>query len=183
MTTTIVGRGPSLLSVKAEDFPEGPVIALNAAIIYVRTLGLPNPIYSMQKDGCVPHTHLAKPDTHPCGGCPTWPMTAVQPPETLIVSSAESPYCFADYEPRLVVDVEAMGIPWHTMSAPVAVRIAQSWGETSLFMVGHDAYTRGNTERWEPGVGLVDDPHGGYYLAGKLAAEFAEAAGMTVTWR
>jgi hypothetical protein len=184
MTTTIVGRGPSLLSLTREDFPAGPVITLNAAIIYVRELGLGNALFSMQKDGCIPHDHHGKPDVQACGNCPTWPMVAPHQPETLIVTSAESPFCLADYSPRIVVDVEQdFGLPWHTMSAPVAVRIAHSWGETDLLMLGHDAYVKGNTERWEPGVGLVDDPHGGYFLAGKLANEIAVELGMTITWR
>ena len=180
---TIVGRGPSLLFLTAADFPDGRVITLNAAIIHVRKLGLPNPIYTMQKDGCVGQDFHGVPVPFACGACPMGDMVMPQPPETLIVSKAESPYCLPGYSPRMVVDVEAFGLPWHTMSAPVAVRIAQSWGETEVLMLGHDAHTTGSTLRVEPDGSLADAPHGGYVNAGAHAAAIAEAAGMTMTWR
>ena len=49
----IIGRGPSLLSVKKEDFGPGPVIVLNEAIINVHDLNLDNPIYSQWRNGDV----------------------------------------------------------------------------------------------------------------------------------
>ncbi len=183
MTTTIVGRGPSLLALTAADFPAGPVIALNAAIVQIRRLGLPNPIYTMQKDGCNHQDWRGDPNPEPCAGCPAGDMIMPQQPETLIVSAAESQHCFADYAPRIVVDVEAFGLPWYTMSAPTAVKIAAGWGETDLLMLGHDAYTRNDVHVVEPNDVLTDNPHGGYRNAGVQAAEFVAAAGMTVTWR
>jgi len=54
-----VGKGPSLRYLRAEHFGAGPVIALNDAIAAVQPLGLPNRIYSLQKDGN--KKHMVKP--------------------------------------------------------------------------------------------------------------------------
>lgn len=50
----IVGKGPSLQYLSARDFPdkEAPVLVVNEALLVVQELGVPNPLLSMQKDGC-----------------------------------------------------------------------------------------------------------------------------------
>lgn len=52
-TAWIVGKGPSLACLSADHFTDtGPVLTMNEAILVVQELGIPNPLYSMQKDGC-----------------------------------------------------------------------------------------------------------------------------------
>ncbi len=181
MTTTIIGKGRSLLTLAAAEVPPGRVITLNQAVVHVRKLDLPNQIYVMQRDGCVRQDWRLAPVANQCGGCPSGDMRTPEYPETLIVARDTSPHCFPDYSPRLVIG--DFGLPWYTMSAPIAVKVAQSWGETDLFMVGHDAYLNGDTRRVNDDCSLTDDPHAGYLNAAQQAAEFAAAAGMTVTWR
>lgn len=184
-TAYIVGRGPSLLTLQPGDFGPGPVIALNAAILHVRTLQLPNPLYYQWKDGCVPHgldwltlvTGVKQP--HVCKLPP--PI----PPEVFITSKVEGDQCLADYPLRHVIDVEAeFGLHWSTMSSPIAVEIAHAMGATSLVMYGQDAWTSGGTDtrRWMPDGSFEDDPHAAYYLAGKVAQERAGVHGLPVRW-
>ncbi len=182
-TVTIVGRGPSLLSLEASDVGPGPIITINHAILTVRNFGLPNVIYTMQKDGCIPHRSGA---LVPLGcRCPN-PSRMVQPiePETLIVSSAESSRCFRRYRHRIVVDVEQeFRLPWHTMSAPVAVRIAARMGATGVRMLGHDAYTRGDMRHVDTRGDAIELGDENYVSAGKRVARYAQRHGLAISWR
>jgi hypothetical protein len=159
MTTTIVGRGPSLLSLTRDDFPPGRVIALNASIVQVRRLNLPNPIYTMQKDGC--RSHLWTDDEYQAPGpdhaCPLEiQMVRPEGDETLIVSVRESLYCFNDWPRRIVIDVEAeFGLPW---------------------------YTNGSNVRVDPDDSMTDDPHSGYRNAGVMADALAREHGTVIRW-
>ncbi len=63
----IIGKGPSLMHLRAQDIGPGPVIVLNEAVAIVQQLGLPNPVYSMQKDGCMTEDPFTIP--RPCGTC------------------------------------------------------------------------------------------------------------------
>jgi len=47
----IIGKGVSLDSLRPEHIGDGPIIALNHAIIKVEELELENEIYSLQADG------------------------------------------------------------------------------------------------------------------------------------
>ena len=88
-------------------------------------------------------------------------------------------------EARHVLDVEEeFGIPWFSMSAPIAVEVAHAMGCTSLVMYGQDAWTSGgkDTRRWMPDGRFEDDPHAAYYLAGKQAQDRADAHGMATRW-
>ncbi len=49
-TLHVIGSGPSLAQLSPDQVGEGPVVAINYAIRTVETMGLPNPVYSMQKD-------------------------------------------------------------------------------------------------------------------------------------
>lgn len=182
MNVTIVGRGPSLLTLTVKDFPPGPVITLNLAAHAVRELDLPNELYLMQKDGCIPHASRVP---VPLGCiCPN-PARMVEPrmPETVILSAAESPACFPDYPMRMVVDVtRRYRIPWNTMSLPVAVRIAHTMGGTRIRMLAMDAYTKGDGRRVD-GTDLVPVAGRGYAQAGQQAAAIAKQLRMHVEWR
>lgn len=53
-TCTIVGRGPSLLDITAEDIGPGPVIVINEALFNIAELKLTNDIYSQWRNGDMP---------------------------------------------------------------------------------------------------------------------------------
>lgn len=191
-TASIVGCGLSILDLSPADFVAGPVIALNHAILVVRELALPNPVYSQQKDGCILHGMQVQVPINECI-CPFGPEM-VQPvePEELILSWAESQHCFALYPRRHVIDVQKdLGMGWATPSAPMAVLVAHRMGCTSLRMLGHDAYTNGDVGRI-PGTALTVDPStgvnvnggrdGGYRASGVLAQSIADKLEMSVEW-
>lgn len=182
-TATIVGMGPSILYLVPRNIPPGPVIAVNHSILRIRKLKIPNPIYTMQKDGCTPHggrnqPRLNMPIRH-CV-CPSVRTIKPIPPEVLLLSAAESSHCFPKYEFRHVFDVEAdFGLPWNTMSVPVAARIAAWMGCSGLYMIGHDAYTKGVFGRVS-GYGVGPGSGRGYVRASVQAKEFAESVGMAI---
>lgn len=180
-TAYIVGRGPSLLELRPANFGPGPVIALNQAIIAVRELGLPNPIYTMQKDGCNPHGPRARVPLRRCI-CPNGRMVPPLPSETVLLSAAESPNCFRSHPLRYVFDVRRdFGLSWHTMSAPVAVWIAKLMGCEAIVMLAHDAYTKGDLRRVD-GLAVKKVKVPGYRNAGEAAARQAAHLGLPVTW-
>lgn len=185
-TATIVGMGPSILHLRPRDFPPGPVIAVNHAILTVRKHKLPNPIYTMQKDGCTPHGGRNQPRINmPIRHCVCPSVRTVKPiePEVLLLSRAESSHCFPAYPLRHIFDVEGdFRIPWNTMSVPVAARIAHWMGCTALHMLGHDAYTLGFYGRVS-GYGVVPGSGRGYRRAGFQAKRYAESVGMAIVFR
>lgn len=191
-TAYVVGRGPSLLRVTRDDLGSaGPVIVLNRALDHIRTLydgPFAHRVYSQQKDGCVAHDwqtprdEIIAPPGHVCAT--PW---MVQPrwPEALIVSSAESRYCFENYRHlgrRAIVDVEHdLALPWHTMSATVAVRIAILWGAARIVMLGFDSWTHDDNRTVE-GDRLVESPHAGYRLAAAQSKQIAHESGVEMEW-
>lgn len=179
-TAYIVGRGPSLLRITADDFGPGPVIVLNSTIVHVRKLHLPNPIYYMWKDGCLPHTRYENPPSYPHSPCGVIPA---EEGEVFITSTNDGSYCGLDFPIRLEIDVEASyGLPWYTMSTPMAVEVAWEMGCSSLVIMGHDAYLAKNTNRVLPDGSMEDDPHAGYYIAGYEAQIGADKHGMPIDW-
>ena len=183
-TATILGLGPSILELRATDFPPGPVITLNHAILRARELGLSNRLYAMQKDGCVPHgIRAGPPAVLPIDNCicPSPRMVEPVEPEHLLLSAAESSHCFPHYPLRHVFDTEAdFGVPWNTMSAPIAARIAHAMGCTSILMLGHDAYTRDIYSRVSGDSIIERNRPVGYYRAAVRAKTFAESVGMSI---
>ena len=174
MNVSIVGCGPSLLTLTPEDVPAGPVIVLNHAILAVRKLGLFNPVYSMQKDGC--QIHGCDAEIPLACVCPSPEMVQPVLPETLLLSTAESSGCFPDYPLRAVIDVEELlGVPWHTSSLPVAVLFALQMGATTLTMLACDA-VHGDYRRFD-GEGT-----NGYAISIAAAQHLAQEAGLPVVW-
>lgn len=108
-TCHIVGKGHSLRFLRAGPFEDGgPVIALNHAVLVVRRLGLPNKIYSMQKDS------LVVPDLQG---------------EHLLVHGAEAGNVLRRYHPRTLWDNQAdFGLRKHAFSASSAVAFARLMG-------------------------------------------------------
>ncbi len=183
-TVYIVGKGPSLLRVRPENFadPTAKVIALNHAIWNVRQLHLPNPLFGMAKDGCVRHGPSADytppgPD-HDCGG----DIIPLEAPETLIVTTAESPNCVWGYEPRITVDVQAeFGIPWWSTSTELATKLALKWGADRIVYVSHDGYATGDLTRVDQDV-HVEEPEQSYRDSAIRAEAMAKAGGAAVEW-
>jgi hypothetical protein len=154
----VVGRGPSLLDLTAADFGPGPVFTLNHAVLTVRQLHLPNPIYSMQKDGCI---------------------TPPQQPETLILSLAQSHRCFADYPRRFVINVRRLKIPTNAMSATFAVAVAHLMGCRRVRMLAMDS-AKGD---FRTVVGTELQTIGrGYLWAVKQATAHAATLGLEMEW-
>jgi hypothetical protein len=175
-TAYIIGKGPSLARLTEDMLGPGPIIALNHAILHVR--GYRAPIYSSQKDGCV--AYGARHPGKPCldGG---ERITAPVAPEILLVSARESPDCYADYEPRYVVDVERdFGVPFYTPSAPITAGLAILMGCAKIVFVSHDAYALGDT-RTLVGGRLEQLPQE-YEVNGRLADDLCRAAGIPVEW-
>lgn len=179
-TAYLVGRGPSLLDVTAEDFGPGPVVAMNAAILNVRALNLPNVVYSMQKDGCTGETGL-----DPCEGkCPARVRSMVRPvqPEILLIHRPEPSWnftdCFRDYRPRYTFSCQDdLGIKWNTPSTGTFVQIARLWGISQIVLVAHDAL-KGELRRVDGTDILPCD--GPYADHAEQAFRFAENAGIAM---
>lgn len=158
---TVIGRGPSLLTLRASDIGPGPVITLNHAILEVRKLHLPNLIYTQQKDRGV---------------------VAPQPPETLILSAAQSHAAFPSYSPRYVIDVRRwFGITPRAMSTTMAVALARWMGCSRVRMLACDAVTVEDFRTVVNGEPL--DKRGfGYLFAGRQATAHAQRIGMPLEW-
>jgi hypothetical protein len=156
---SIVGRGPSLLGLTAQDFGTGPVLVLNHAILTIRRLNLRNPLFSLQKDGCI---------------------TPPQQPETLILSRAQSPGCFRNYPKRMVIDVRRMGLNRNCMSSTLAVALAHQLGCTSVRMLAMDSLTNADF-RTVVGDELLTIGRG-YLHAAAQATAHAKKLGMEMEW-
>lgn len=180
-TVYIIGKGPSLLNLTAEMIGSGPVVTLNHAILYVRKLALPNPIYAMQKDGCVSHGGHDFTPAGPGHVCDR-EIVRPEPPETAVFSLRESPHCMGWYSPRIVLDVEAFALPWFTPSAPTATKVVIEGGCSEIVYIAHDAYTTGDLRRVDDGQVVGHETDLGYTQAGRLSASIAAAAGVPVRW-
>ncbi len=126
-TAWIVGKGPSLVNLKKEDFGPGPVIAISESIIPVEKLGLENKIYSLQKDYDPPeHAPIAP------------PVSA-----TLLVHEREVAGRHKDYKPRYVFDnVLDFNAAWNTPSSITAVMIAELLGCSQIRFISFDSCTQ-----------------------------------------
>lgn len=161
MRANIIGRGPSLLRIGANDIVPGPVIALNAAIEKVRGFShiLSNPVYSLQKDGCI-----AEP----------------QGSETVILSHQLSRHCWPDHPNRIVTDLRDWGLAVNAMSVVMAVCMAHRLGCTEARMLAFDSYTHRDS-RLVVGDKIVEAPRD-YYYAAKRAQRYADDLGVKLEW-
>ena len=184
-TAIIVGCGTSIVNLRPNDFPSGIVIAINHSITVVRALKLPNLVYSMQKVGCVYHHYGDVPIPITTCVCPSPQMVQPVEPEELILSTAESAHCFADYPLRHIVDVQReFHTGWSTASAEVSVMLAAAMGCTSILMLGHDAYTMSDAGRFVADPLNADrEPLRGYVQSGSNAQAAADKLGLPVVWR
>jgi len=154
----IVGKGPSIQYLRASDFGPGPVITLNEAIAQVQILGLPNHIYSMQKDGCVTADQNTIP--RPCGSCAQFgwkrdPVIDPFPGIATIFSQHLSSWCLHGRRNRYVFTDEELGYAGYpfTMSVLEAIPFAKHMGAVAITMVccdylvtGDDSYNMNYTD-------------------------------------
>lgn len=191
---SIIGRGPSLLDLTANDIPEGDVITLNRALVQIRRLNLHQRVFTMQKDGCVQalpggirHGKEYPPTARPIlreHWCSPQYMLEPREPEILLVTTMESPFCFYRYPHRILINVgQVCHVPWWTPSAPVAVAYAAGHGAKKVVMFANDAYTKGTTLAVEDDNGLLDLHDKGYFVAGQIADRLAHERGIEIEWR
>ncbi len=151
----VVGKGPSLMHLRAQDIGPGPVIVLNEAISIVQQLGLPNPIYSMQKDGCMTEDPFTIP--RPCGTCEQFgwkraPLIDPLPGIAVVFAQHLSSWCLHDRPNRYVFTDEELGYGQNplTMSVLESIPFAAHLGATSIVMVSFDHLTHDETNYAEP---------------------------------
>lgn len=141
-TCWIVGKGPSLRDLSARSFGDGPVIALNDAIMVVQELALPNPIYSLQKDGYPEH------------------MVEPHADVTLILQSTPgySGEWFQEHPTRILVDpLEDLGFDHvQALSTRMAIEIAKQMGCDYLKVLCCDNLVmKGTLATYEPRDGTA----------------------------
>lgn len=159
-TAAIVGTGPSLLGLTAASLGDGPVLALNDAIVVLRRLRPTGTLYSLQKDGC---------------------LVSPRPPEILVLSRGQSPDCFAGYPARVVVDVVAdLGRPANSVSSHFAVALAHAMGCAGVRMLGQDGFTRGDGRRVRDGELVATSSD--YHFAGRSADWLARHLKLHIEW-
>jgi hypothetical protein len=152
-TAWIIGKGPSLVNLRACDIGPGPVLTLNQVILHVQRLGLPQPVYALQIDGC----ETEDPDTipRPCGSCEPlgWqrpPLVDPFPGIAVVFNRYFSSWCLHGRRNRYVIDTEFYDIPT-TPSALQAVGLARWMGCAAIVMVAFDNLTGGSDETlWAP---------------------------------
>lgn len=132
-TAWIVGKGPSLVMLGRADIGNGPVIAINEAILAVEALCLSNPVFSMQKDAdeydTVPTLAVRR------EGTSFIPVRDA----TLLVHAHESPNRMPDHSPRFVFDNDAdFGLEWWEFSMIVGIAIARLMGCVQVVLVSLD---------------------------------------------
>jgi len=162
-TVWIVGKGPSLQYLTKKHIGLGPVITINESIIKIEEIDLPNPIYSMQKDGGDRRRYqgvcplILKPDCDytpncgdKCGG-----MYRPKKGATLLVHKHESLYCFPDYSPRYVFDWQELGFRCNQFSQIIAVKIGSWMGCAKFNFISFDAHTNGCLGSYVPGIGVT----------------------------
>lgn len=166
-TAWIVGKGPSLGNLQAGHFGNGPVIALNQAIVVVERLEIPNPLYSLQKDGCGEigeHATCRLRDGH------DW---MIRPQRATLLLQATTGYsrdCLADYEPRVLIDPvrDLRFTNLQTMAVRMGIAIAKWMGCSSIVMLCCGSLVNGDTRTFNVWTGRAERTSAGdHYLPAK----------------
>ena len=163
-TIWVVGKGPSLQYLTSAHIGSGPVITINEALIKIEELDLPNPIYSMQKDGGDRRQYkysnplILKPDCDYKSNCGDKCGNMYKPKKgaTLLVHKHESFYCFADYSPRYVFDWVKLGLKCNRFSLVIAIRIGILMGCKKFCFISFDAHTTGCLDSYIPNIGITE---------------------------
>jgi len=135
-TCSIVGKGPSLMYIKAEHIKPGPVIALNEAIVYIQKMDLPNDIYSMQKD-----------------------LGTIEPLESiwLILQSPYSDKHFPNHPKRLIIETSEIGMLVTEMSIRMVIKLAKIMGCSKINLISCDSLTNGDLRTIGENGGVTDE--------------------------
>jgi len=166
----IVGKGPSLAHLKADHFinPSAPVIVLNDALIVVQGLGIGNPIYSLQKDGCgkTSKAEQCRPD---CGNRPHMVYPANEE-VTLIQQAGYSPFCLPNHKNKIWIYGSNLAVLQITspeeMSIIVSIEIARLMGSLSLTLLCCDSLVNSSEIRtFDPFTGDSSLTGAGVYYA------------------
>lgn len=163
-TVWIIGKGPSLQYLTKKDIGLGPVITINQAIIKVEEFDLPNPIYSMQKDGGDRRRHkdshplILKPDCDYTPDCGDTCGNMYRPKQgaTLLLHQHESLYCFPEYSPRYVFDWAKLGLRCNQFSLIIAIKIGILMGCKKFHFISFDAHVNGCLESYTPNIGTTN---------------------------
>ena len=137
-TGYIVGKGPSLLKLRAEHFEDGPIIAINQAIQHVEALGLENKVYALQKNPC--DEVIAGQEI--CDGCESGPPGHPEPEKApLLLSFPETHNCYSHYPDRFMfTDIHDLGFKERMLpSLPNAARILERMGVDDIKILCCDA--------------------------------------------
>lgn len=183
-TGYIVGKGPSVLSLKADAFGNGPIITLNEAMVAVEELGLENTIYAMQKDGCLEHLHGRNKGFQCLCDCPhdrTPQINGGRPKKApLLLHLRESVHCFPDYSEKYLFDTgDDFGIRWDTPSIVCAIECLKLLGVSHIKLLCCDSYfgeiltAHTGTGEWslELQQPAIDSSQPGYPRITKMAIE------------
>jgi len=150
-TAWVVGKGPSLRHLRAEHFGDGPVITMNEAIMSVQALGLPNPLYAMQKDGCAHQPCVCK------GRGAEPPLVVLEESTTLFLQRpGYSELCFAMHKNALCVLPEIdLKLPAHAMSIRMCAAIARLMGCSEIIFMCCDSLANGDIRRVDSWTGQI----------------------------
>ncbi len=185
-TAWIIGKGPSLQRLRKEDIGEGVVIAINEAIMPVESLGLPNPIYSMQKDGGNrrrPSKDNLCPDCDHSGQCGDVCGDMIRPTNgaILLLHEGESKYCFPDYPRRYVLNLKNFNLPGNIFSLTFALKTAQYMGCVKFRFVSCDAHALGDLNSYDPKTG-TENRFVEFFLLEQLDKFKPYLAGLDYAW-
>lgn len=138
----IVGKGASLEFLTREYFIAGtPILCMNESIVMVQDMELDNPLYSLQKDGQLPH--MVKPNDD----------------VVLILQNTEgySRDFFPDHEKRILIDPMAdQGFLYQmVMAIRMCIHLAQYMGCASLCLLCCDSLTSGDLRTFDVFTGTA----------------------------
>lgn len=159
-TAWIVGKGPSLRNLRADHFGEGPIIAMNEAIVIVQDFELSNPLYAMEKDGCTFQPCICKANGNGKA------LVSLNESTTLFLQRPGSAAdCFPMHQNTIYVHASEMGLPADSMSIRMCAFIARLMGCSQIVFVACDSLTNGDVRRVNFWNGEVVKDHGsGHYL-------------------
>lgn len=147
-TAYLVGKGASLHQLTARDIGPGFVLCLSESILHVESFNLSNPLYVMQKDGCVTGSETIP---RPCETCAPlgWRRFPVVDPSSAVTTIFEqhlSSWCLHGRANRYVYNgMEDCGSPDpHTMSVLEAIPLAKLMGARAIVMLCFDSLVTGS---------------------------------------
>lgn len=185
-TAWIIGKGPSLQYLKKEDIGDGVVITINEAIVAIGRLGLKNHTYSLQKDGGAwkkPTDDNLSPDCDYSGErCESCQHMVTPKEATLLLHDLESAYCFPDYTPRYVLNLQRLGLPGNVFSMIFALKAAQYMGCKKIKFVSFDAHAKGDFRAYTPGETARDDEEEAGLYRGQTVGIKPHLEGVDYEW-